>query len=302
VKINKKQALNQTMLYALVESGYIPFDKSWMIRLGVLDLLNGHKNMINFLGNQKEICEDLEALLRSSIAWNENKPIDVGESGTLYRCLRYAAWKRGENREFIKRGTLKKRKIFDDPDIVNWPLEGLLCLDEGTTQWVTAALLCGSHEIMHDAPPKIELTYSAIEHWNEMRAQKKCWHEAYDLILVGQAVAYLKMLAGNPVDFVPVDAEDYCFARAFNYISPENGIIRWPQLPNHESNRIIAMEEAMKAALSGQTIVSDDHRVVQAMAMWGKVNNVEVHFSNPNAVKKSWPQFWRFLEYSSKAA
>jgi 5-enolpyruvylshikimate-3-phosphate synthase len=87
----------------------------------------------------------------------------------------------------------------------------------------------------------------------------------------------------------------------FGYISSEKGIIRWPQLPDHESNRIIAMEEAVKAALSGQTIVSDDHRVVQAMAMWGKVNNVEVNFSNPNAVKKSWPQFWRFLEVAKAA-
>lgn len=288
------------MYNRLIEKDYIPFDKSWMIRLGVLDLLHGYKNMINFLSNQKELGDDLEALLRSSIAWNENKPIDVGESATLYRCLRYAAWRLGEPREFVKRGTLKHRELYEDPSMVYWPFEKLLTLK--TTQWATAALIWGSGEQIQNPPPKLELTYSAIEHWEERRMHKRCWEERFDETLLAQALTYLGILKGNKPYFNPLQAEDYCFARAFGYITKEEGAKRWPQLPNHESNRLDAMEEAFSAVRKGRQIVSDDHRVVQAMAMWGKANHIEVQFSNPDAVKKSWPQFWRFLDYSSKAA
>jgi hypothetical protein len=290
------------MAVNLIEDGLIPFDKSWMIRLGVLDLLNGYDNMINFLRNQRELGEDLEALLRASINWKECVPVDVGESATLYRCLWFASKKRGDNREFIKRGTLKYRKMCDNPDIVNWPLEKLLTLDGGTTQWATAALLSGGNDSLTNPEPKLWLTHLAIGHWCERRSQKKCWKEEYDATLLRQAQGYITILKGGFYDFEPRHSEDYCFARAFGYITKEEGAKRWRQLPYHESNRLIAMEESMKAALSGQTIVSDDHRVVQAMAMWAKYNNHQVQFSNPDAVKKSWPQFWRFLEYSSKAA
>lgn len=284
----------------LIEKGYIPFDKSWMMRLGVLDLLKCHDNMINFLSHQTELSEDLEALLRASKAWKKNEPIDVGESGTLYRCLMYAAWKRNEPREFIKRGTLKDRKICNDPSIIHWPLEKLLTLDGGTTQWVTASLLNGAMYAMLNPPPKIQLTYDAIQHWTERRAKKMCWEEREDMTLFTQALCYEGILEGRRTYF-PEHSEDYCFARALGFITRQEGEKRWPQLAHHESNRLDAMEEAMKAALSGQTIVSDDHRVVQAMAMWGKVNNVQVYFSNPNAVRKSWPQFWRYLEVAKAA-
>jgi hypothetical protein len=297
------------MFDTLVEQGYIPLDKSWMIRLGVLDLLSGYDNMINFLSNQKELSEDLEALLRASKQWKENKPVDVGESATLYRCLRYASWQRWKNMEFIKRGTLNKRKICDDPSIIHWPLEKLLTLDGGTTQWWTAACLCGRYDEPFDSTgisrAKIDLTLGAIIHWNIIREEQKCWDVRHDITIGMQAIDYLNLVKGVYCDnsaFVPRQAEDYCFARAFGYISKEEGEVRWPQLRNHESDRIKSMEDALIAAKSGQTVVSDDHRVVQAIAMWSKFSNIPVNFSNPDAVKKSWPQFWRFLDYSSKAA
>jgi len=311
MKVNKKHALNLFMDNGLSGNEYIPFDKSWMIRIGVLDLLNGYENMINLLRNQKELGEDLQALLRSSIAWKENKPIDVGESATLYRCLRYASWTRGEDRKFIKQGTLLKREICDNPDIINWPLEKLLTLDGGTTQWVTAARLCGRQYEPLDMGSigfgrvKLDLTESAIWEWEHKREDKMCWDIRYDITLRMQVENYLNMLAGIHdafTEFIPQQAEDYCFARAFGYMSPEEGAKRWPQLRNHESDRINAMEAALIAARNRETIVSDDHRVVQAMAMWGKVNHVEVKFSNPNAVKKSWPQFWKFLYETSTEA
>ncbi len=281
------------MIDFLIDMGYIPPGKSWMIRLGVLDLLYGYKNMINFLSNQKENCTDLEDLLHASIAWDKGEPIET-ESGTLCRCLQFASWQRKEDRKFIKRGTLKNRKICNDPNIIYWSLEKLLTLE--SSQWTTAALLCGNREVLKNMPPRVKLTYEAREHWESRRAQKMCWQEKYDFTLAGQAVHYLKLLVGNNAVFEPKDAEDYCFARAFGYITTAEGKKRWPQLAEHESNRFVEMDKVLIAAANGEKIISDDHRIVQAMAMWSKVNNYPLEFSNPGAVKKSWPQFWKFLE------
>lgn len=33
--------------------------------------------------------------------------------------------------------------------------------------------------------------------------------------------------------------EDYCFARAFNFITKDEGEQQWPQLHNHESDRLV---------------------------------------------------------------
>jgi 5-enolpyruvylshikimate-3-phosphate synthase len=71
-------------------------------------------------------------------------------------------------------------------------------------------------------------------------------------------------------------------------MTPEEGEAQWPSLRLHESDRIIEMEEA----LAQDTVTSADHRVVQAVAM--RKGNA-VSFSRPEAVAKSWPQFWQFL-------
>jgi len=117
----------------LIEKGYIPFDKSWIIRMGVLDLLKGHEDTIKFLEQHYGgLGDDLKALHRASIQWNSGEPINVGESGTLYRFLTFASWKLGLPKEFVTEGTLTERiekgEICNNPDMVNWPLERLLTL------------------------------------------------------------------------------------------------------------------------------------------------------------------------------
>src|SRR6202035_150653 len=102
----------------------VPLDKSWVIRHGVLDLLEDcPERAIGVLGAVGELSDDLEALRGVLGQWPAGEPLDVGESGTLYRFLRFAAWKRGEDREFVLRGTLPQRPMCNAPAIVNWPLE-----------------------------------------------------------------------------------------------------------------------------------------------------------------------------------
>ncbi len=276
----------------------IPLDKSWIIRMGILDLVNGRTDIINFLDEQSQLGDDLEALKNVAKIWGGDEPVDVGESGTLYRLLQFASWKLGLNKKFIKRGTLNDRKINSDPSIVNLNTQQLLELDNGTSQWATAAVLLGNPERLPNPPYKLKLTYDAVADWHAKRQQGRMWSIRHDATIKAQADAFIQLSRGAGVVFKPEQAEDYCFARVFGFISKEEGELRWPSLKGHESNRIEEMETVIAQAEQGLPIESRDHRVVQAMAMWGAVNNKPITFTHPESVNKSWPQFWEFLKQS----
>lgn len=281
----------------LTEYGYIPLDKSWVIRMGVLDLLNGHtKDSIAFLEKQGELNEDLQALKQALNDWVSNRPIHVGESATLYRFLRFASWKLSQDREFIKERTLQNRKICDNVEIVNYPLKELLKLDSGTSQWASAAVLCGSQERVDNPPFKLMVTYEAVKHWKEQRQKKQTWAPRYDETILKQALAFLELFNKRKTTFIPAQSEDYCFARTFGFITKEEGESRWPSLAGHESNRFEEMEKVLEQ--TDKEIDSTDHRVVQAYAMLQKLKGRNITVKHPESVSKSWPQFWKFLDDS----
>ena len=274
----------------LIKKGYIPLDKSWMIRIGILDLINGYDDTINFLEkNKNELGDDLIALHRASLQWKQNQPIDVGESGTLYRFLSFASWKLNKNNKFILHGTLKNRKICKDPKIIDWSLDQLLTLDNGTSQWANASVLMGNQEKIANPPHKLQVTFKVVEHWNNARKQEKMWEPKYDETILRQALAYIKWAQKKKMDFKPQQVEDYCFARAFGIITAEEGEKRWPSLRGHESDRIKEMEQSLKQ----KEVISRDHRVIQAVSML-KGNKIKIKY--PDSVNKTWPQFWKFLE------
>jgi len=162
----------------------------------------------------------------------------------------------------------------------------LLTLDNGTSQWASASIIMGNPERLKSSPFKLQVSYDAIEHWNASRAEGRSWDLRFDETILNQAMAYLRWLSGKDLDFIPEQAEDYCFARAFGIIDAKEGLERWPSLAGHESNRPIEMEEALQQ----EKVTSKDHRVVQAVAMLKR----DVEFKYPESVNKSWPQFWRF--------
>src|SRR3989344_406940 len=133
---------------------FIPLDKSWIIRMGVLDVLNDRPESISFLKSQKELSEDLKALYQAALEWPLKNKIHVGESGTLFRFLQFASWKYKLDKTFVKEGTLLNRKICDNPNIVNFSLKELLKLDNNTSQWASAAVLTGNTERLEDLPYK----------------------------------------------------------------------------------------------------------------------------------------------------
>jgi len=145
---------------------YIPLDKSWIIRMGFLDLINSYTDIIRFLDSQRDLGDDLLALKRLANSWHSGTAINVGESGTIFRFLQFYLWKSGSKREIIKQGTLKEREMCNNHEIVDWPLKKLLTLDNGTSQWASASVLAGNSERIENPPFKLKLTFDAVEHWN----------------------------------------------------------------------------------------------------------------------------------------
>ena len=278
-----------------VDKKYIPLDKSWIIRMGILDIVNGCDDINIFLSKQKDLGDDLLALKRAVENWKSDEAIDIGESGTLYRFLKFASWKLGLNKKFIKQGTLADRKINDDSKIINLTQTELLKLDNNTSQWASAAVLLGDKERLVDAPFKLKLTYEAVDYCNMQLEKGLAWEPRYDQTILDQAETYLKILSGQQAKFIPKQAEDFCFAYIFGYMTALEGEKKWPALRGHESDRIVEVQDTIKAAKDGREIISKDHRVIQAIAMWGKVNNKKLSILYPQSVNKSWPQFWDFL-------
>lgn len=279
---------------------FIPLDKSWIIRMGALDLLNGRKDIDDFLNKQKNLGGDLLALKGAIESWGTDKPVDVGESATLYRILQFVSWKLNLNKKFVTHGTLTERvrNMTKDPNIMNMSLDELLALKEKTSQWATASVLCGSKERISSTPYKLQVSFDAVRHWNKQRQHGKIWEPRPDTTILRQINVFLAMMKGKKVPFLPAQAEDYCFAYTFGYMTREEGEVRWPNLRGHESNRFIEMERVLTRVKAGEEIDSKDHRVVQAIAMWGLVNDKEIKLVHPEVVSKSWPKFWDFLKYA----
>ena len=286
---------------------FIPLDKYWIIRMGVLDLQHGFRDINKFLSEQKDLGGDLAALKRVCEAWDKkDEPFNVGESGTIYRIVRFILWKQGSNREIKTEGSLTKRindgLVTQDPNIVNNSLDELARLDKGTTQWVTAAILTGSKDKLSVSKFFNDMTYEAMDHWQKQRDKNEVWIPRKDVVLTRQAEYFLALLNGKSAVFVSTNPDDYCFARAFDLITKEEGEEKFPEAEGHESNRFDEMEKVITQTQAGEEIDSGDHRVVQAMAMWGKVNKKELRFTEDarQAVNKSWPLFWEFLEEVTK--
>ena len=274
---------------------YVPLDKSWIIRMGMLDIVNGYDDIHHFLDAQSNLGADLEALKRVAFAWRTDRPLEVGESGTLLRFVMFACWRMNMKRVVVKESTLLTRPITDDPSIVDWSQQRLLKLDNGTSQWASAAVLLGDKARLAKPPFKLQVTYDAVKHWNEARDYGRAWEPRVDQTISRQADAFVCFLNKQKYDFVPEQAEDFCFAYFFGFIKPTEGEKKWPSLRGHESDRIVESVESLERARAGEVILSKDHRVVQGLAMWGVLFKRRVTFKHPEAVAKSWPRFWEFL-------
>lgn len=284
----------------MIEKGLIPLDKSWVIRMGFLDLMNGYDDTINLLKRSKGLSDDLKYLHRASVDWKGNGKIHVGESGTLFRFLQFASWKLGEHRSFRKEGTLEGRTMTQNVEIVSYGLKDLLNLDGGTSQWASASVLMGNTERAGNLPYKLGLTYEALQHWKSRREKNLMWEPRHDATIERQADSYVDLLTTGKMNYSPIHSEEYCFARAFEKITPEMGEKMFPNIKGHETDRIYEMERSLDLVNKYSIIDSFDHRVVQAVYMKKYSEGESPMVRYKKSVNKSWPQFWKFMKHLDK--
>jgi hypothetical protein len=278
------------MQHYLVEEGFIPLKKSeYMRKAALFALRKDYDPVIGFLEQQEKLPDDLISLKRAMQDLKQGKQeIYVGESGTLFRFLQFISWKYDLGKKFIKKGTLVDRKIYSNPDVVHMSAEQRLKLDKGTSQWESIAVICGSEERVPNPAHHLDLTYRMVDEWQK---QGPSLEVVYDDAILAQAETFLRLLKNEQeVDFLPGRAEDYCFARAFGYMTREQGKM-WSSLQGHETKRLDEMERALQQP----AIDSLDHRVVQAVVMKKIMENKPYHVADSSVVKKSWPQFWEFI-------
>ncbi|VVB79404.1 Uncharacterised protein [uncultured archaeon] len=285
-------------------SSFIPLDKSWIIRMGILDFINGYSDIFKLLENERYLGGDLEVLPKVIRDFSKKSSlIDVGESGTIYRFVSFYIWKNKIPAEIKLSKTLVERvargAITNNPEIVNFSAEQLLELDNQTSQWATMAYLLGDRKKVKNPPYKLQVTYDAVESWENARKNKKSWEARIDPTIFNQALAFVEFLKTEKINFKPEQAEDYCFARAFNILTQDQAKILYPSLEGHETPRFEEMEKSIKEAESGK-VSSKDHRVVQAIAMKYFPKFTKENFVTPDCVNKTWPRFWDFIEYCKR--
>ena len=137
------------------------------------------------------------------------------------------------------------------------------------------------------------MTHEAIEHWKN----NKPWIPKYDKTIEKQAQAFINLIRMGTLEFAPKHSEDYCFARAFNLITPKEGEKRFPSIRGHETDRIEEMEKAIQQADNNHPVSSKDHRVIQAIVMRERAKGKNPIILHKEAVNKTWPQFWNFIKF-----
>lgn len=295
----------------LISLGLIPWDKSWIIRMGYLDFLRERNDIFEFLEKEKNnLSGDLESLRRVLKAWkNGEQEIDVGESATIYRFFIYHSWATGDDKRFIKRGSLINRQITDDPaKVIDKPTRKLLLLDGGTSQWASAAYLyrwvtSGTIKKINNPPAKLQLTYDAVDHWAGKRRLRQCWEPRYDETILKQAAAVIETLKTGKTSWRPKHSEDYPLARALGLISRKDGERLFSSAEYHETNRFNEMEQVISDVEAGREIVSIDHRPIQAGVMLQLIQGRKIKVKNIEQVSKSWPlsQFLKFVHFCQEA-
>lgn len=271
---------------------YLPLSKSWAIRMIILDMLYGAKTNYKIIRhfkkqNQKNLSYDIQSAVRCAKNYISGKSTYyVGDSGTLCRFLIYIL--DGQKYKIIKRKQLAGRKTSALKNISKLPLSKLLKL--GTTQFANAALLTGIKPIKN-LTPHCKLSVEARKTYFKNKGK---WIPKIDKIFIRQLNHFLR--GGK---FKARIAEDYCYARAFNLITAKEGKKRWPELANHECNRLKVMEEVCKN-FNRKIYVPDDHRVVMAVALRQASLGFPVRVNNKKCVAKTWPQFFKWLKENPK--
>lgn len=278
-----------------------PIDKTDLIDKGMLDLVHGRAqdtiDLVNSYPREK-IGDDIYYLGVSLQDLLDGRPLHINESAKLKRSYKMYGWKTGAKIEFIEEGSLKNRKICDNPEIANWSQRELLNIPrDETTQFASMAVIMGDRERLLDAPYKLKVAYDAVDHWEKRRAMNLMWVPMYDQTILSELVSNIEKLKYGKTNFRYVHSENYMRARCLGIMGPKDAE---KKLQNQESPRIDETEKMIEEVYSGKEITSKDHRVVFNGVFLQLENGMEVKVRYKSAVNKTFPQFWKYVSYAKR--
>lgn len=282
---------------------YVPVSKSVAIRAIMLDLATDRRDVpsvTDVIGNIADLPDDVIAAVKLSEDLKAGRNVvSVGESGTLYRFLIYWARKNKRLIEFTTSGTLRNREITIPDNLLDLSYDELLALDNGTSQWASAAMICGKqYELtLIGKSPFLAITLNTMLAYKRAMPYERGPYSILtpDMTFVRQFDHYERVMNNPGLKFVPVSSEDFCYAVAMG-ADVEELLERFPSVIHHESNRYEAMKLlAVAGPVPNSIHNSKDHRVIMAAAMkYGVGPNL---FTYPQCVSKSCPRFWEFMKY-----
>lgn len=289
---------------------YLPLSKSRAIRIMFLERVNGRTDTANELfelNKTSQQPDDIIAMINACRVWENSPHISTGESGTAFRFLRFFGWKTDCRKSICRSGTANNRPIHMNREIVDWPIHRLLTLDNGTSQWASAATLCGDPTRIENPPYHLAMTYQVIDEWRDCVAQGRPFVIGPDETIKRQADAFVGLCRQQKVTFQARQPEDFPFAHVvMKNMTVQRASELWPSLAGHESNRLTSVSKAWEKWEARSEIDSGDHRVVQAVAMGAlkgsSANIIYGSTDHPEVVNKSWPEFWKFLSWVEEVA
>lgn len=298
---------------------YIPWDKTWIGTMAMLDLTRGFsQNITNFLDSQnpKELGGDFKTYRQLIVDWPNRyyKSLNAGQSGKCLRFIRFYSWLNGITLQPNITETLKDGRIDEitnNQNIINFSPEQLMTLDHHTTQWASIQYILTSKAFRRKLEPifhqgkfnrrsadfKLRVTYEAVEHWESQSEIGEPWQPRKDPTFFNQAEAFIESLKTGHMCYTGEQAEDYCFERAFNLLDEQEGRLLYPSAEGHETKRFDEMERVIKRFNETEIIESKDHRVMQALVMNQIYLNKNYDVRNPDVVNKTWPKFWKFIDF-----
>ena len=228
-----------------------------------------------------EVCNSSEQILRGE------REIYVGEGGAWARKLAYGNAKFGWGLTIVKDGTLVGRPDDFTPDLVDASVSELHMLNKGSSQVASAAVLAGSSDpIPDDASYHLQMAYEARDFWADW-PKDQLIPLRRDQTLRRQTLSALGYMMTGEVRFVPIQAEDYPFARVFGVMTTADAVARgWGNLEGHESSRLTSVDESIDLVEQGLSVPFADHRILQPLRF---KYGMAARFDHVEAIGKSWP-------------
>jgi hypothetical protein len=270
----------------------LPLDKSWIKCLTMLEIqLEPYYDISvqQFLNNfpDDEMSDDVKAC-RDLLNSFENENLEYYPVRN-FRSLAVAVYKYLESENIdtskIQMGTqLRQRKL----------------IDENSSQLKTAELLVTQDlkkikkEFTKDTIPyHLNIATEAVFNFNE-NEQFNIYRE--DRTIAKQFEYFINKLQNKDVKLRIDSAEDIPLAYMFDEISLNKIKTKYPQMINHESDRISSLTEI---TTDTDEVDSNDHRIVMACAMASIVESNKykfTYYNHKDAVDKSFPKFWEYYD------